>query len=663
MRRSAAVLMLGLAGGLAGLPARADQADAPASSAGIDQGEAPASAADLNQGGAPASTTDLKKLSIEQLMNVQVTSVSKRSEPEEDAPAAVYVITHDDIVRSGATSIPEILRLAPNLEVFQLSPSNYVVTARGFSGSTSDQNFSDKLLVLVDGRSVYSPLYSGVYWDTVDVMIEDIDRIEVISGPGATLWGANAVNGVINIITRKAAATTGASADVAYGSEERDGSAQFGGDAGADLSYRLYAKTFERDAFDQPSGDSADDAWSKSQAGFRTDWNGSTDAVTVQADGYHGYERQPGEPDLDVDGGNLTANWRRTLGGGTLEVLGYYDTSERETPGDGGFVLNTYDLEFQHSFDLGARNQVVWGGGDRISRYGITDTSSLVFNPTGRTLHLGDVFGQDTVRLLDPLKLTVGLKLEDDPYSGTTPLPDARLAWRVSDSAFLWTAVSHAIRSATPFDRDVAEYLANTLLLVGGPDFQPEKLTAYELGGRTRLGSQLSLSVSTFYNQYSDLRTIDINPTTVIPLQFGNGMKADTYGVELWGDYQVREGWRLTLGYTEQREHFAFTSPFSTLLGLAQAGDDPPRQAQLHSLLDLTSRLTFDAFLRYMGPLPDPAVRAYAELNARFAWRVSRNWSVAVTGSNLLHAHHEEFTVPPSDAISRSVLVSAEARF
>jgi iron complex outermembrane recepter protein len=636
----ATVLLFALGGGITSPPVSADQDDQS------------------------ASTAELKKLSVEELMNIEVTSVSKRSEPVADAPAAIYVITHDDIMRSGATSLPEVLRLAPNLEVFQLSPSNYVVTARGFSGNTADQNFSNKLLVLIDGRSVYSPLYSGVYWDSQDVMIEDIDRIEVISGPGATLWGANAVNGVINIITRKASASGGASATIAGGNEERDASAQYGGDAGADLSYRVYAKTFERDALDQPGGVSADDAWAKSQAGFRADWTGSGDTVTVQGDGYHGYERQAGEPDLEIDGGNLTAHWRRALDDGALDVLAYYDNSERETPGGGGgFVLDTYDLELQHSFDLGGWNQIVWGAGDRISRYGITDTATLLFQPSGRTLHLSDVFGQDTVRLADALRLTLGLKFEDDPYTGTTPLPDARLSWKLSDGAFLWTAVSHAIRSATPFDRDVEEYLSNMLFLVGGPDFQPEKLTAYELGGRARIGPQLSLSVSTFYNQYTDLRTIDINPATLLPLQFGNGMKGDTFGVELWGDYQVRDGWRLTLGYTEQREHLEITSPISSLLGIAQAGSDPPRQAQLHSLLDLTSRLTFDAFLRYVGPLQDPAVRAYGELNARLGWRLSKNWSVSVTGSNLLHAHHEEFTVPPSDAISRSVLVSAEARF
>jgi iron complex outermembrane recepter protein len=612
-------------------------------------------------GGSP--TEDLKKLSVEQLMDVEVTSASKTAEPLSEAAAAIYVITHDDIVGSGATSIPEILRLAPNLEVFQVSPSNYIITARGFSGNSADQSFSNKLLVLIDGRSVYSPLYSGVYWDAQDVMIEDIERVEVISGPGATLWGANAVNGVINIITRKSSDTQGALAALAAGNLEKDASARFGSRVDDDLTYRVYAKGFERDALDTPAGASADDGWFKTQAGFRTDWNPGADTLTVQGDLYRGNESQPGGADVSIEGANMLSRWQHAFDAhSAIDVQAFYDQTQRFTRDGGAFVLNTYDIELQDSFRLGSANDIVWGAGDRVSRYDITNTATLLFLPDRRTLNLSDVFAQDSIALARTLKLILGLKFEQDPWTGTTPLPNARLSWKLSDKALVWSAVSRAIRSATPFDRDVAEYLGSTLFLVGGSDFRTEKLTAYELGFRGQAGSALSASVSTYYNVYDDLRTIEITPVTLLPLQWGNGMRGDTYGVELWGNYQVSEMWRLAFGYNEQREQLRFKPGSSGLLGLSQAGDDPSRQASLRSSVGLTDNLTLDADLRYVGSLPDPAVPAYGELNARLAWRVSRRCDIALSGFNLLHGQHEEFTVPPSDAISRSVLVSANLK-
>ena len=434
------------------------------------------------------STVALKKLSVEELMSLDVTSVSKSAEPLSGAPAAIYVITHDDAVRSGATSLPEVLRLAPNLQVVQISASNYTITARGFSGNSSAQSFSDKLLVLIDGRSVYSPLYSGVYWDAQDLLIDDIERIEVISGPGATLWGANAMNGVINITTRKASDTPGAAVSVGAGNLEKGGSGQYGGSLGPDSNYRVYAKGFERSSLDLPSGVSADDGWSKVQAGFRTDWTPGNAAFTVSGDLYRANEAQLGTTDLSITGVDVLARWQQKLANGSnLEIQAYYDETQRfNGGGNGAFALNTYDLEAQHSFSFGRVNEFVWGAGDRVSTYGITNTASLLFLPDHRVLNLANAFVQDTVAIQPRLKLTVGVKLEDDPYTGTTPLPSARLAWSATDRTLLWTAVSRAIRSATPFDRDVAEYLGPTLFLVGGPDFRPEKLTYFLRGGLSR---------------------------------------------------------------------------------------------------------------------------------------------------------------------------------
>lgn len=609
--------------------------------------------------GDSSSTEDLKKLSVEQLMNVEVTSVSKTSQPLGDAAAAVYVITHDDIVRSGATTIPEILRLAPNLEVFQTSPSGYVITARGFSGNSAAESYSDKLLVLVDGRSVYSPLYSGVYWDALDTMIPDIDRIEVISGPGATLWGANAMNGVINIITRNAGTTQGTLLTAAGGNLEQTASARVGATVD-DTAFRVYAKGLLGDALQSPTGGSAEDEWSKAQGGFRTDWSQDADSVTAEGDAYRGNESAPGG-DTGISGADLVGRWVHSFASDSqLQLLTYFDHVERFTVDGGAFVLNTYDIELQHSFQVRGWNSIVWGVGERVNDYDITDAAGLLFVPPHRALNLSDVFAQDTIALTRTLRLILGLKLEDDPYSGATPLPDGRLAWNVSPKVLLWSAVSRAIRSPTPFDRDVQEYLGSTLFLVGGQDFSPETLTAYEAGMRAQPTSAVSFSASTYYNVYDDLRSIEFaGDGAILPLHFGNGIEGATYGVEAWGDYQVLEGWRLSLGGAQEHENLRFQPWSSALLGISQVGDDPSYRAMLRSSSNLTTDLSFDATLRYVSSLPDPAVPAYTELDARLAWRVSARCDLALSGFNLLHAHHEEFA-PPADLVGRSVLASVE---
>lgn len=611
----------------------------------------------------PSSTEELKKLSVDQLMNVEVTSVSKTAQPLGDAAAAIYVITHEDIVRSGARTIPEILRLAPNLEVFQTSAAGYVITARGFSGNTNAESYSDKLLVLVDGRSVYSPLYSGVYWDTLDTMIPDIERIEVISGPGATLWGANAMNGVINIITRKAADSQGTLLTVAGGNLEQDTAARFGGQLDQ-TAFRVYGKGYLGDALTTQSGEGAADGWSKAQAGFRTDWGQAADSVTAEGDAYRGNESGPGGVDTGISGADLVGRWAHSFASdSTLQLLTYFDHSERFTVGgDGQFVLNTYDLELQHSFNLGSWNSIVWGIGDRVHRYDIVGADGLLFVPPGRTLSLGDVFAQDTITLTPRLRLILGMKLEDDPYSGTTPLPDGRISWNVTDQVLLWSAVSRAIRSPTPFDRDVQEYLAGELFLVGGADFRPETLTAFESGLRAQPSSALSLSVSTYYNVYDELRSIEFaGDGAILPLHFGNGIEGATYGVEAWGDYQVLDSWRLSLGAAQEHENLRFQPWSSGLLGTSQVGDDPSLRGMLRSSTNLTANLTFDATLRYVSSLPDPYVPAYTELNARLAWHLSQHWDLALTGLNLLHAHHQEYPAP-SDLVGRSFVASIDLR-
>ncbi|HEX4026368.1 MAG TPA: TonB-dependent receptor [Rhizomicrobium sp.] len=609
---------------------------------------------------------DIQQLSIEQLANVEITSVSKAPQSLSTAAAAIYVISHDDVIRSGATSLPEMLRLAPNLEVMQAGPANYEITARGFNGNSADQNFPDKLLVLIDGRSVYSPLYSGVYWDVQDVMPDDVERIEVISGPGGTLWGANAVNGVINIITRKASDTPGGLLTVGVGDQYSSSAVQYGGSLADNVDYRIYAKDFWQRSFDGTTGTSVHDSWTKPQGGFRVDWNEAQDQVTLQGDIYSGAEGQLGGPDLITAGGNLTGHWQHRLDeDSSFQLLTYYDETQRQQMGGGGIVLNTYDVEGQHNFRLGSWNNIVWGGGDRILQYGITNeveaTSSLLFEPGHRTLNLADIFAQDRIPLADTVELTVGLKLENDPYSGISPMPSGRLSWQVAPDHMVWGAISRAVRSPTPFDTDVVEKLGATTFLTGNPNFLPEQVTAYELGYRGRLFERVSLSVSAFDNVYDDLKDVEPTPVTTLPLMWANMMKGNVHGVEAWASFQALDWWRLDLGFNAQHEDLSFQPGSFKLLGIAQAGDDPHHQASLRSSMNLPYDLNFDADFRYVGALPDPALPEYVELNSRLAWKVSDTLSVALAGYNLLHGQHLEY--PGGDQIRRSVYFETRLRF
>ena len=606
------------------------------------------------------SISELGQLSIEQLSGLPVTSVAKRAEPLGQAPAAIYVITHDDIERSGAQTLPEMLRLAPNLQVFQTSASNYVVTARGFSGNQSAQSFTNQLLVLIDGRSVYTPLYSGVYWDMQDVLPADVDRIEVISGPGATLWGANAVNGVINIITRKAADTQGLRLDVGSGSQETAWDARYGGKLGDSLAYRLYFRSFaERDTV-TAAGQGADDHWQRPQGGFRLDWTPSTiDSLTFQGDAYQGAEAAPNSPDERIAGRNLTGRWTHSAPGfGSLQIQAYYDHTERGAVASSGrFWLDTYDIDVQHSFSFG-RNDVVWGGGGRFSRYQIDGTPTLYFTPSSRTLNLANLFAQDTVAITDKARVTLGLKLENDPYSGLSVLPSVRVSYSLGGGALLWAAASRAVRSPTPFDQDVVEKVGSQVFLAGNSDFDPVSLTAYEAGVRGELGSRASLSASIYYNVYDDIRSIEVTPVTFLPLYWGNGIQGSTYGLEAWADYSATDWWRLGAGLDLMGERLRFKPGSSGLLGLSQVGDDPGQVIKLKSSFTLPHGVTIDANLRYYSALPDPKVPAYTELTARVAWAVTDKLRLAVSGQNLLNPKHQEFPAPGADAVPRSVFAS-----
>jgi len=605
-------------------------------------------------------------MSITDLENIEVSSVTKTSESLSNAPASIYVISHDRIVRSGAATLPEVLRLAPNLQVNQISASHYVITARGFSGNTADQNFSNKLLVLIDGRSVYTPLYSGVYWDMQDVLIQDIERIEVISGPGATLWGANAVNGVINIITRKASQTQGGLLSIAAGNLEHSAALRYGGRISDELTYRAYVMDYLGGNTETATGARAIDHWSKAQGGFRTDWTPSAaDTFTFQGDAYGGSDAQAGYPNEDIDGRNLLARWSHAGGdGSSLQVQAYYDHTGRGTPGNGNYGLDTYDLDIQHSFNPAPSHQITWGGSVRLSQYRINGTPTFLFSPASRNLNLSDIFVQDSITMTDTVDAIFGLKIEGDPYSGVAALPSVRLSWKASEDTLLWAAVSRAIRSPTPFDTDVVEKIGSIVYLTGNTDFQSETLTAFELGLRMQPTEQMSFSVSAFYNDYDNLRSIEFNQgASFLPFHWDNLLKGYTYGLEAWSDYQLLPWWRLTASFIELNEHFNFKPGSSQLLGVAQIGDDPEQRASLKSSINLGPDVSLDADIRYVGTLPNPHVPDYVELNTRIGWNVSDTVQLSLSGFNLLHARHLEFPASEANAVPRSFSVNLQWRF
>lgn len=606
---------------------------------------------------------DLSQLSLEELAEIQVTSVSKRPEVAADAPAAIYVITRDEIARAGPQSLPEILRLAPNLAVSQASSSRYVITARGFNGAPDAQNYANKLLVLIDGRTVYSPLFSGVYWDMQSVVPRDIDRIEVISGPGATLWGANAVNGVINITTRSSADTQGGLLVAGIGDQRRSATLRYGGRLSEALTYRVYATTFLADDTLAPAGGKNNDHWSLPQTGFRADWSPTTaDTVTLQGDLYRGFQAQGGAPAQTVRGGNITSRWTRSnADGGSLQVQAYYDRAVRGAEVEGsGFRVDTYDADLQHSFSAG-RHGVVWGGGYRLVRYRIDGAPALFFEPARRDLRLINAFVQDTWTLSPAASLVLGVKFEDDSYVKPVLLPNARLSYRVSDRVTAWAAASRAVRAPTPFDRDVVELLGGQRFLVAGDRFRSEKLTAFELGLKARYSSRAMVTVSAFYNDYDRLRSIEITPDTFLPLRWGNLMTGETYGVEAWGSLQVTEAWRLSGAVNYLDGKFRFKDGASGLLGPRQAGNDPKYQARLSSDLDIAPNVRLNAALRYVSAMPEPRLPAYTELDARISWRVSDRVELSLAGSNLLHRRHREYV--DGSAIPRSVYAELQWGF
>jgi iron complex outermembrane receptor protein len=609
------------------------------------------------------SAEALKKLSIEQLMNVQVTSVSKRPERLSQTASAIQVITQEDIRRSGASSLAEALRLAPNLQVAQVDSRQWAISARGFNGTTAN-----KLLVLIDGRTVYTPLFSGVFWDVQEVPLADIDRIEVISGPGATLWGANAVNGVINVITKDAQDTEGLLVSGGGGTEQRGfGTVRYGGALGSRVRARIYARGFGRDAAALPSGQDSTEDWHLWQGGFRMDWDAATvNRVTLQGDLYDGRVGQLSARDIVLSGGNVMAKWSHTISEkSSLAGQLYYDRTHRDIPGTFGEDLDTYDVDLQHSARLGARHDVVWGLGYRLINDRVVNSPGLAFLPAHVTREWFTGFVQDEIALVpNRLHVALGTKIEHNDYTGFEIQPGGRVNWTLSPSATLWTAVSRAIRAPSRIDRELFVPAQPPYFLAGGPDFHSEEELAYELGFRHQQGS-LAFSVATFYSRYHGLRSLEkANPTS--PIVIGNGQDGESFGAEVTADYRVTQRWRLRAGYTELRVHI-WPNPGSTDTSRgASESQAPDRQFFLQSSVDLPAHLGLDVGFRAIDDINNQLVPAYAELNATLTWQPTSHLDLSLVGQNLLHSRHREFGASASPTrrdIQRGVYGAVAWRF
>ncbi len=589
------------------------------------------------------SPSDLKKLSLDELQAIEVTSVSRRPEKLSETASAIQVITSEDIRRAGATSLPEALRLASNLQVAQVDSRQWAISARGFNSSSGN-----KLLVLIDRRVVYSPLHSGVFWDAQDTLLEDIDRIEVISGPGATLWGSNAVNGVINITTKGAKDTQGVLVTAGGGSELHGVTGmRYGGTVGDAVRFRAYGKYFDRGTSALPNGYQATDAWHTGQGGIRVDWDASPDnRFTLQSDLYDGRIAQPSSSDVGIGGGNVLGRWSRTLSSASdLSLQLYYDRTHRNIPGSFLEDVNTYDADFQHRVRVAGRHDIVWGLGYRVISDNVGNSAVLAFLPAQVSRQWFSGFVQDEVPLAsDRLRLTLGTKVEHNDYTGAEYQPSGRLAWILSQRHMLWGAVSRAVRTPSRIDRELFAPPNPPFLITGGPNFVSEDVVAYELGYRTQPNDRLSMTVATFYNNYDNIRSLEqVNPPAAFPVVLANGQTGTSYGAELTADYLVTDWWRLHSGYTGLHVNIVAKPGSTDTTSGGSESHDPQHQAFLHQSLDLPAHLQFDLGLRYVSEITNQAVPSYGEMDARLAWRPTPALEWSLVGQNLLHQQHPEF--------------------
>ena len=631
------------------------------------------------------AAAELADLSLEELMNVEVYSVAKKRQKLSDSAAAVYILTQEDIRRSGVTTIPEALRLVPGVEVARIDSNKWAITARGFN-----ERFANKLLVLIDGRSVYTPFFAGVYWDVQDAVLEDIDRIEVIRGPGGTLWGANAVNGVINIITKSSKDTQGVLLSGGAGTEEEGFStARLGFKLSDNAHARVYGKWFQRDDFATETDDDASDEWDAVRGGFRVDWEpAADDLVTLQGDIYTGEVGAKTtvptlEPpfssttssDSDISGANLLGRWSHTLpGGSNVRLQMYWDRTARKSRITTHETRDTVDVEFQHHVSIADIHDFVWGLNYRHSRDEIDGTFPISLDPDERGMDLVSGFLQDEISLLDDvLRVTLGTKLEYNELSGFEVQPNARALWKVDDRNSLWAAVSRAVRTPSRAEDDIrinssvfppgtvpglppgTETLPVVVALFGDRSFVSEELIAFELGYRTQPRENFWVDIATFYHLYDDLRTITpagdpfletdpLPPHLVVPFSATNSMEGEAWGIEVAADWRPFERWKLRSGYTFLEMDLDLDDiGKADTISRAADGSSPQNQVFVRSLLDLPYDFELDANVKWVDELKALAIDSYATLDLRLGWRPTDSLELSLVGQNLLEREQQQF--------------------
>lgn len=633
-----------------------------------------------------AALTDPTWLSLEDLMAIEITSVAKKPQRLTEAASAIHVLGREEIRRSGATNLPELLRTVPGVQVARIDGSRYAVSIRGFSN-----RFSGKLLVLLDGRTLYSPLFSGTYWEAQDVLLEDVERIEVIRGPGGTLWGANAVNGVINIITRHASETQGSYLEARGGSLENGAAVRHGGRIGDAGHYRAYAKFDGHKDLENAAGQDAHDAWRQKRAGFRADLApDARDSVTLQGDVYETRARQlegvsslvaPAAtsflPDTArLNGGNLLFRWQRAPDAAeNWQFQAYVDQAELRDA-----VLeqriDTLDVEWQHRFRLTPRQEVTWGLGYRQVTDELQGGFTISFPRSRRNTQLYSAFVQDEIDLTEDLRLTLGSKFEHNDYTGFETQPSARLLWRATATDSFWAALSRAVQTPS---RAIHDSQLNYLVLPGPTVFgfrgsenvNSEVLVSREIGYRGQFGPALNIDVTAFHNSYDKLLSLQANPPvffpyTLITSNYADLIEGKTYGVELAGTWQASPAWRLHASYSRLTVDTRPKAGGSdTHTAARYEGSAPRHMAQLHSLHNLGQNLELDAYLYYMDELPSPGIGRYTRLDMRLGWRPSRELEVSLTARNLLDRRHPEYQADDvfASQIPRSLLGQIRWRF
>src|SRR5712692_2005692 len=627
---------------------------------------------------------NLKQLSLEQLGKIEVTTASKEPVQATRTPAAIYVITQEDIRRSGASSIPEVLRLVPAVEVARIDSGKWSIGVRGFGS-----RLSRSVLVLIDGRTVYTPLFAGVYWEVQDTLLEDIERIEIIRGPGGTIWGANAVNGVINIITKSSKDTQGTLLSAGGGSIDQDSVGfRHGGGKGKDFNYRVFGKAFTRAPEFHPDGKEFD-RWRMAQTGFRTDWELHTrDTLTLQGDLYNSDDGErvaiatyspPStiivEQSAELSGGNLVGRWRRVLSAGSdIQLQTYYDRTNRREASFGE-SRDTFDIDFIHHLTPWRQN-FLWGLGARISSGNVTTVvPTILFIPNHQTDKLFNAFLQDDIPLVgNQLSLTVGAKLLHNIYTGFEIQPSARLLWTPNSSQSVWAAVTRAVRTPSRVEENdllTGLLTANPptfLRLVGDGKFSSEHLVGYEAGYRNLVKPRFYVDIAAFYNNYDDL--LSIEPGTpfaetsppplhfVVPLFLRNGLLGTTYGLEIAPDWTPTPWWRLRGSYSFLHIDLARKAgSLDSSTSASTEGSSPQHQLVIQSSLDLSKKLELDQTFRYVSALPSQGVRAYATGDVRFSWRFASDFELSLVGRNLLQPRHAESAGDPGPlvGIKRSI--------